>query len=113
MENTHDTTYEYFHVTTSSNWKKIKKEGLIPKIGKRSLNMNEQEKSVFLFTSEQAMEDGVCNWLGDEFPAHAKLVCLKVALSENPNKLNKNELFFEKEIRYVIEPSKITLYKFL
>lgn len=57
----------YYHVTTTLGWNSIQIQGrLMPMVGERSAELNETP-GVFLFTSEDALVDGLGNWLGDCF----------------------------------------------
>ena len=76
---------KYFHVTTMSNWEKIKNEGLIPCVGARSQKIGESFPAVFLFESEESMRDAMWGWLGEEFEDSDEAdeaICLKVELPE-------------------------------
>jgi hypothetical protein len=73
---------KYYHVTTKSNYNSIVKEGLLPKIGKRSSKI-ENEPKIFMFSNKDAMMDAVVNWLGDEFEEDEELVVLKITLPED------------------------------
>ena len=89
----------YFHVTTKSAWEKIRQEGLIPQIGKRSQKLGELIPDIFLFTSETAMQDGICNWLGDEFEEDEPLVALQIHL---PNHIHKKyETYYEYKEKFL------------
>ena len=68
----------YFHVTTPEAWTKIQKEGLVPQIGERSMEIGEPLPAVFLFESEEAMNDALGSWLGAEFEDDEPLVALEV-----------------------------------
>jgi len=68
----------YYHVTKTSNVKSIMKNGLKPRVGKRSKKLNEKP-SVFLFKTKDHVEDAMMNWLGDELGDHpATLLKVKV-----------------------------------
>lgn len=57
---------QLFHVTPSDNVASILNEGLRPMIGPRSAEIGEWDEQIYCFTSRDAAEDGVMNWLGDE-----------------------------------------------
>lgn len=61
------TLQSLFHVTTEDALPSILRSGLIPTIGSRSLEAEESRYAVFAFTSREALEDGLSNWLGDAF----------------------------------------------
>jgi len=59
-----------FHVTTDDALPLILENGLVPAIGPRSQEADEPRNAVFAFTSREALEDGLSNWLGDAFEDH-------------------------------------------
>lgn len=65
-----------YHVTPAENLPSIIASGLVPRIGERSASFGEVSKGVYLFTSAEACESALMNWLGDEFE-EAKLVVLE------------------------------------
>lgn len=75
---------EYYHVTLNENVISILDNGLIPKLGERSLEIGEKEPLVYLFPTEDDMECAVMQWLGDwyedEYGEDVKLSCLKINL---------------------------------
>lgn len=93
-----------FHVTPTDNIERITAEGLKPMIGPRSQALGEPIPQVYLFTSREAMEDGVMNWLGNELEVDLSLVVIDASTLEveiNP------DLDFEACIRSLIPPSLI------
>lgn len=60
-------TTTFYHVTTDAAWHSIQKTGLVPAIGPRSEEMGESYPMICLFTSEEALNDGLGNWLGEYF----------------------------------------------
>lgn len=56
-----------YHVTPASNLPSILHSGLVPQIGERSTLLGESSNGIYLFTSAEACETGLMNWLGDEF----------------------------------------------
>lgn len=66
-----------FHVTPAKNLAYISEMGLIPQVGERSEQLEENPK-VFLFVSRLAMEDALMNWFGDQFEEHEPLVAIEV-----------------------------------
>lgn len=50
-----------FHVTPTSNLMSIRRSGLLPGIGRRSMEVEEPEPGIWLFPSWRAMEDA--QWL--------------------------------------------------
>lgn len=56
-----------YHVTPAENLESILMRGLVPHIGARSAQANEALRCVYLFTSAEACETALMNWLSDEF----------------------------------------------
>lgn len=56
-----------YHVTPLVNLPSILMNGLQPQIGERSALIGESTENVYLFTSSDACETALMNWLGDEF----------------------------------------------
>lgn len=57
----------YFHVTPAENIQAILLEGLVPKIGVRSAQQNEQSPGIYLFSDTASIEDACSGWLGECF----------------------------------------------
>ena len=86
----------HYHVTPLENLAAVLRDGLVPALGPRSLQMGEPEPAVFLFTSYEAMETALSNWLGDEFPEEEALVVLHVdmdALGLPPGRIRQDVSF--------------------
>ncbi|HDS1721752.1 hypothetical protein NPS53_09585 [Pseudomonas putida] len=56
-----------YHVTPLANLPSIFSNGLVPQIGERSALHGESSENLYLFTSAEACETALMNWLGDEF----------------------------------------------
>lgn len=56
-----------YHVTPADNMQSILSNGLVPSIGGRSMDLGETVPSIYLFSSEDALIDGLGNWLGEYF----------------------------------------------
>jgi hypothetical protein len=67
-----------YHVTEQKNVPSIMMNGLIPKRGKRSRAAGEKKELIYVFPDMLSMEDGVLNWLGDEFVYRTSLLELNV-----------------------------------
>lgn len=100
-----------YHITTKKAYNKIKKEGLIPKIGKLSKEYGEKEKRIYFFLSKEEAENALSNWLGEAIEEHygddVECVMLKVDLSsfKIPLEIDDNGVpFFEQSIDVPIEP---------
>lgn len=57
----------YYHVTLKRNLQSILENGIIPAIGKRSLEKGEKLPMIYLFPSKEHCEDALLGWLGDCF----------------------------------------------
>ena len=57
----------YFHVTPKENIGQIMSNGLIPAIGPRSEEANEDVALVYMFPNVSDMETALANWLGECF----------------------------------------------
>lgn len=67
-----------YHVTPAENLPSITASGLQPRIGERAANLGEPKPAVYLFSSWDALEDGLTNWLVDEFEEDVRLAILAV-----------------------------------
>lgn len=54
-----------YHVTTGENIETILRDGLIPKIGERSVMLGETVASVYFFNTYADLIDGLGNWFGE------------------------------------------------
>lgn len=70
-----------YHATAKASLETILSEGLQPQIGPRSAALGEAMPGVYLFTSWEACEDGLMNWLGDAIDDADELVVLEVDTS--------------------------------
>jgi hypothetical protein len=70
---------QLFHITKTANLKSIMKNGLIPTIGIRSKKIDERS-SIYFFQTQEDAENGLMNWLGDEFEEDESLALLKITL---------------------------------
>lgn len=57
----------YYHVTLKKNLDNILENGIVPAIGKRSIEKDEKIPMVYLFPSQEHCEDALLGWLGDCF----------------------------------------------
>lgn len=108
-----------YHVTTMTNWKKIKEEGLVPKIGYLSEKLGESSEKIYFFVSEEEADNALLNWLGEELEEMVddgiinedeSFVLLKVDLRHLNKKIEKDdndEDFFEQGIDEKIDPEYI------
>jgi hypothetical protein len=61
-----------YHVTESIHIDALMNEGLIPRIGERSLELGETVARVYLFSSVQTANEALLNWLGEWFEDKAE-----------------------------------------
>jgi hypothetical protein len=73
----------YYHVTETKNLPSIMKRGLIPKSGQRGIHAATNNPAIYLFRTINEAEDGVMNWLGDNFDDSIALSLLSVTISNN------------------------------
>lgn len=107
-----------YHVTTKKAYKKIQKEGLLPKIGKLSKEYGEKDKKIYFFINEDEANNALENWLGealeDFYGEDVECVLLKVNLSSHKIKpiIDTNGLlFFEQSISVPVLPELIEFVK--
>ena len=97
-----------YHVTPSSNVDSIRKNGLQPRIGERSLSAGEKTPAVFLFANQDDLEQALLNWLGEIFEDEY-LVILEIQLPlEYKQFLAQSE--YEITCSVAIPPQYIRLY---
>lgn len=82
-----DRQRRYFHVTPMENVRSIMKCGLIPQIGERSKEQDEEKPAIYLFPTKDDMDDALSNWLGDWFEDYygpdVELAVIKVTVSND------------------------------
>ena len=97
-------------MTPISNQEEILQNGLLPQKGERAQKLGEEEDAVYLFSTYEACEEALCNWLGEEFEdLEEELVTLKVELPEDFPLEQIVE--WEMVAKQIIEPRFITFYK--
>lgn len=72
-----------FHVTPLNNIESIRKNGLIPQLGERSIEFGEEVPAVFCFKTMIAVEDAITNWFGECFDEEIPLMVLELELPDN------------------------------
>lgn len=80
--NGYDDCGVFYHVTALANVPSIRRNGLQPKIGKRSSDCQEKVEAIFLFPDQESMEDALSNWLGEEL-GDEELAILEIRLPES------------------------------
>lgn len=96
---------KFYHVSLKENLPSIMKHGLIPQVGDRSKEMNE-EKGVFLFPSRDDMNCALEQWLGDWFEDDEVLMSLEITLPDD-FPIEDSTVDWEKISRFVIPPKYI------
>lgn len=69
-----------YHVTPAKSLAAIAERGLEPRIGPRSAEAGEFEAQVYLFTSLEAVEHALLNWMAEVFEDDERLALLGVEL---------------------------------
>lgn len=73
-----------YHVTPYTTWlKRIRKDGLVPRREKRGMYADSQDPRIYLFADEDTAEDGLENWLLDEYPSVRWFALLEVDVPED------------------------------
>lgn len=107
---------EFYHVTLAKNLDSILTNGLIPRIGERSLEIGEKEASVYIFPSEADMECAVMQWLGDwyedEYGEDVELVCLEINVPYN-FPIENGEVEYEYVSKDIIPNKYIKFFKYV
>ena len=80
----------FFHITTGSNWEKIKNEGLIPQVGNRCKEIGETIPSIFLFENKGTALFALHDWLLVELLKESNEVVLLEIILENGFRLDED-----------------------
>lgn len=97
---------QVFHITPARNLPDILRDGLRPMLGERSRQAGERTPVTFVFVSPAALEDGLVNWLGEQFDDDDPLALLGI---QNTRVETSPQAVYEGLIRETIPPSRITL----
>lgn len=95
----------FYHVSLKKNLSSIMQHGLIPQIGERSKEMNEEE-GVFLFPTIEDMNTALGQWLGDCFEEEEVLMSLEIKLPDD-FPIQDSTVEYEKISKVVIPPQYI------
>lgn len=87
----------FYHVTSCTNAHKISREGLQPQIGERSEACGEQIPAIFLFASQESMENALTNWLGEEL-GDERITILEIRLPKS----YEDDLVFDPAVGYEV-----------
>ena len=69
-----------YHITLTRNLSKVMSGGLVPKIGRRSSRLGEKTAAIYFFPSMSEVENGLENWMMNEFGEEARLSLLRVSI---------------------------------
>lgn len=104
----------YFHSTPKANWDGIQREGLVPQIGPRS-EVIESESLVFMFKSEDDLDNALINWFGELFEDEDddfELVTMKITLPDDFEILFDENVGYECMSKKPIPPEFIEFFRF-
>ena len=93
-----------WHVTFKRKVPSILRQGLEPRVGKRSRSVKEKVPAIYVFPDPTSLEDALTNWLGDEIP-DAKLSILELIVPEDW--INHDNLRWEARILRPVPPNMI------
>lgn len=100
----------YYHVSEKQNLDSIMKKGLVPQIGERSQENNE-EAAVFLFPTKDDMDTALSQWLGEWYEdIDIVLMSLQIILPDDFPILDSN-VDYEKVCKVIIPPEYIKYLK--
>lgn len=71
-----------FHVTPKANLDSILKDGLMPQVGDRASEMSEAKPAVYCFSGAAECENGLTNWLGEQFDEDEALLILELDITD-------------------------------
>lgn len=100
-----------FHVTPWSNWKSIKRQGLVPQTGERGIYGDSDEPRIYLFADLPTLEDAMTNWFLDKFEETRWFAILQVRVPDNLELFDDPEIAGSFYVREVIPPQNITLIR--
>jgi hypothetical protein len=96
-----------YHITPTRNLSNVMKNGLVPKIGKRSKAFGEPKPAIYFFPDLKTVVDGIENWLAHEFSENARLSLLEITLP--PDMDVYSDVGFERHVYEVIPPNCIKI----
>ena len=97
-----------YHVTPARNLDSITRHGLVPQVGERSMAAGESSKASYFFPSVEALEHGLTNWLGDQFPDEEQLALLTVDVTVGHARPTPNAAY-EASVIHVVPPVAINI----
>lgn len=72
---------EIYHITKTDNMPNIYQNGLLPKIGKNSKDLDEDKPRIYFFSTPVYATDALLNWFGDLYDSDTPLTEITVQLS--------------------------------
>lgn len=99
-------TITVYHVTPKQNLRSIEAKGIIPQVGERVAQIDDK-KAVYLFPTEEDMEDAATNWLGDRFDDEDELIALEIVLDKGDPNIDTDTVEYEIMYTDVIPFSKV------
>lgn len=98
----------FYHVTPTDNLASIMSEGLVPSVGDRSKKLGENA-CVFLFPSREDAEDGVDQWMGDDFDDEQPIALLEVTVPLEIEIFKTADIDWEFYTKVTIPPECLTI----
>lgn len=97
-----------FHITPAANLQSIRQNGLMPALGRRARDGNEQAQGTFLFADQRHLLDGVATWVEYAFGYGQALALLAVGVQEEEAEVDPNHEF-EVVVRGRIGPERVAV----
>lgn len=104
---------KFYHVTLMKNIPSIIENGLVPQIGERSAEFGEIEPSIYLFSSQEDVDNALSNWLGDWYNDNYGEECsLAIVHISLPTDIlaYQSEAEFEWFCKTIIPPEYLSFY---
>ena len=95
-----------YHLTPARNIPALGRQGLIPRHGVRAKRFGEPRPAIYCFASMDDLDEGLVNWLADEFPETTRLALLEIDL---PDTLAWERVAFEIQVFDPIPPAAIRI----
>ena len=95
-----------YHITESKNVEEILRNGLVPKIGKLSLIINEPVEAIYLFPELKDAKYAMSDWMNEVYQSESKrlvegevsLTLLKINMKGYPFKfIDSDEFYLDRE----------------
>lgn len=96
-----------YHVCLSESLSGILAEGLRPRIGSRSQQLDELTPGIFLFPDRDACEDALLNWLGEALEEEGEICILEIDLTGIPPECVRSAVGYELQVSCTLGPERI------